>query len=185
MKKNLGPVNALYPLPTVLVGTEVAGKINYIAIAHVGIIDMDLLSISMNKQHYSNQGIKEHRTLSINFPSADMVTQTDYAGMVSGAKYDKSQLFESFTGSLKGAPLIKEAPLVMECEVVDILDRPNYDVFLVKPVNTYCDEAVLTDGKIDFAKVNPILFDMPRRKYWRVGEAFADSWSVGQQYTVK
>lgn len=182
MKKNLGSVNALYPMPTVLVGTEVAGKINYIAIAHVGVIDHDLLSISMAKAHYSNQGIKEHRTLSINFPSSDMVIETDYIGMNSGAKVDKSQLFESFSGSLKGAPMIKKAPLTMECEVVDILDRPKYDVFLVKITNTYCDEAVLTDGKIDFAKVDPILFDMPRLKYWRLGEKLADCWSIGKQY---
>ncbi|MCC5468511.1 hypothetical protein LMF89_24555 [Pelosinus sp. Bkl1] len=42
-------------MPTVLVGTEVASTINYIAIAHVGVIDHDLLSISMAKAHYSNQ----------------------------------------------------------------------------------------------------------------------------------
>ena len=73
MKKNLGPVNALYPMPIVLVGTVVDGKINYINIAHVGIIDMNTLSISMGKVHYSNKGIKEKKTLSINLHSEDIV----------------------------------------------------------------------------------------------------------------
>lgn len=39
MKKNIGAVNVLYPLPIVIIGTEVEGKPNYITIAHVGIID--------------------------------------------------------------------------------------------------------------------------------------------------
>jgi flavin reductase (DIM6/NTAB) family NADH-FMN oxidoreductase RutF len=182
MKKNLGPVNALYPMPTILVGTEVDGKINYITIAHVGIIDMNTLSISISKSHFSNQGIKKNQTLSINFPTVDMVVETDYVGLVSGANTDKSKIFDSFYGILKGAPMIKNAPLVMECEVVKILDMPNYDVFLVKPISTYCDEEVMTGGQIDFAKINPILFDMPLRKYWSLGEPIADSWAVGKSY---
>lgn len=185
MKKNLGSKNALYPMPTVIIGSEIDGKINYNTVAHVGIIDHGLLSISMGKIHYSNDAIKKNRTLSINFPSSDMAVETDYVGMVSGAKVDKSQVFESFSGTLKGAPMIKNAPLNMECEVVDILDRPEFDVFLVKIANTYCEEDVLTDGKIDYSKVDPIFFDMPGFKYWKLGESIARSYSIGKQYNNK
>lgn len=38
MKKNIGNVLALYPTPAVVVGTEVNGKVNWLLIAHVGII---------------------------------------------------------------------------------------------------------------------------------------------------
>ncbi len=182
MKKNLGPVNALYPMPIVLVGTVVDGKINYINIAHVGIIDMNTLSISMGKVHYSNKGIKENKTLSINLPSEDMVVEADYVGLVSGAKEDKSQVFESFFGELKNAPMIKNAPVSMECEVIDILNMPNHDVFIVKPKNTYCDEEVLTEGRIDLSKVKPMFFDMYQKKYWKLGEAFAKCWSIGRDF---
>jgi flavin reductase (DIM6/NTAB) family NADH-FMN oxidoreductase RutF len=182
MKKNLGSVNALYPMPVVLVGTEVDGKVNYINIAHVGVIDMNTISISMGKPHYSNKGIKENKTLSINFPSEDMVVESDYVGIVSGAKVDKSQVFESIYGELKGAPMIKNAPLSMECEVVDILDMPNHDVFLVRPINTYCNEEMLTNGKIDLSKIRPMLFDMHQRKYWKLGEDFASCWNIGMEY---
>jgi len=34
----IGPVNALYPMPTTLVGATVNGKPNFLAVAHVGII---------------------------------------------------------------------------------------------------------------------------------------------------
>ena len=182
MKKNLGPVNALYPMPTVIIGTEVDGRDNYILIAHVGIVDMTTLSISMGKRHYSNQGIKQNRTLSINFFTPDMVIAADHVGMVSGADTDKSQVFESFHGELKGAPMVQQALLTMECEVVEIIDRPQNDVFFVQPVNTYCEEAAMKEGKIDFSAVNPVLFDMPLRKYWKLGEAFEDCWSAGKAY---
>jgi len=182
VKKNLGPLNALYPMLSILVGTEVDGKPNFNAIAHVGIIDMNTLSISMGKAHYSNQGIKANRTLSINFPTPEMVVKADYVGMVSGATVDKSTVFETFTGELKGAPMIKDVPLAMECEVVDIIDMPQHDVFFVKPRNTYCEEAAMTDGKIDYTKVNPLLFDVSLKQYRRLGEAVADCWSVGSRY---
>jgi flavin reductase (DIM6/NTAB) family NADH-FMN oxidoreductase RutF len=182
MKRNIGAVNALYPTPVVLVGAEVNGRINYCTIAHVGIIDMKTLSLSMNKSHYSNIGIKENMTLSINIPSDDMVEKVDFVGLVSGIKYDKSNIFDSFYGQLKGAPMIQAAPISMECTVVNIIEMPTHEVFFVEPINTYCKEEILLNNKIDFAKVKPILFDMPRRKYWRLGESFADCWSIGRGY---
>jgi flavin reductase (DIM6/NTAB) family NADH-FMN oxidoreductase RutF len=182
MKKNLGAVNALSPILTTVIGTEVDGKINYFTVAYVGIIDQDVLSISVNKIRYSNQGIKKHGTLSVNLPSIDMAVEADYVGRVSGAKVDKSQVFESFLGSLKGSPMIKNAPISMECEVIDILDRPNTNVYLVKVVNTYCNENVMTDGKIDYAKVDPMFFDLAQIKYRKLGEKFADSYSLGKEY---
>lgn len=182
MKVNIGPVNALYPMPVVIVGTEIDGKPNYITIAHVGIIDMNTLSISMGKVHHSNKGIKEHMTLSINFPTEEMVVETDYIGIVSGAKVDKSGMFEIFQGELKAAPMLKAAPLAMECQVIKIIDMSNHDVFLVKPVNTFCNEEILKEGKVDFNHVKPMLFDMPTRRYWKLGEPFAQCWSVGKQY---
>lgn len=182
MKKNLGAVNTLYPSPIIIVGTEIHGKINFINIALVGLIDKDTLSISMGKIHYSNQGIKENMTLSINLPSEAMVVEADYVGLVSGAKVDKSNVFEIFYGDLKGAPMIKEAPLSMECEVVDILDMPNHDVFLVRPKNTYCNEEILTNEKIDICKIKPLLFDTHFRRYLGIGAPIADCWSIGNNY---
>ena len=41
----LGPVNALYPTPTTLVGAIVNGKPNFITIAHIGIMTLDHISL--------------------------------------------------------------------------------------------------------------------------------------------
>jgi hypothetical protein len=49
-------------------------------------------------------------------------------------------------------------------------------------VATYADEAVLTGGKVDLAKVKPLLFDMSSMKYWSLGPAVGNCWNVGKQY---
>ena len=49
MKEKIGPVNCLYPTPVVLVGANVGGKPNYVTVAHVGIMDLQSISISLAK----------------------------------------------------------------------------------------------------------------------------------------
>lgn len=173
MKKKLGVKNALYPMPVTVVGTQVNNKNNYIAIAHVGIIDHTTLSISMGKMHYSNQGIKENKTLSINLISEDLIDKMNYVGSVSGKNTDKSDVFEAEYGILKGAPMIKEAPVCMECEVIDIYDRPEFDVFICKIVNTYVEEEILTDNKVNLSEVHPVLFAM-MAGYWKLGDKITE-----------
>jgi hypothetical protein len=56
--KVAGAKNSLYPPPTTLVGALVNEKTNYIAIAHVGIMDLGSVSLGMNKAHYTNIEIK-------------------------------------------------------------------------------------------------------------------------------
>ena len=98
MKVKLGAKNCLYPMPTTIVGANVNSKPNYIAIAHVGIMDHGSISVSLNRAHYTNAGIKENQTFSVNIPSVDMVKETDYCGLVSGKNQDKSRVFECFYG---------------------------------------------------------------------------------------
>jgi flavin reductase (DIM6/NTAB) family NADH-FMN oxidoreductase RutF len=180
MKTKIDARNCLYPLPTTLVGATVDGKPNYIAIAHVGVMALKHVSLSMNKRHYTNAGIAAHGTFSVNIPSVEMVARTDYCGLVSGAKVDKSALFESFYGALETAPMIAECPLNMACQLVKTVDMGTHDVFIGEVVEIYCDEACLVDGVVDFARVNPILFVMNDRSYWQIGERFAKAWQAGK-----
>ena len=181
MKIGLGAKNCLYPLPTTLVGALVNGKPNYITIAHVGIMDLGSVSLGMSKVHYTNAGIKANGTFSVNIPSVKMVKETDHCGLVSGKTEDKSALFKTFYGKLKSAPMIEECAVNMECELIKTIDFPSHDVFVGKIAATYCDEAVLTEGVVDFGKVQPILFVMNDRSYWKLGDKFAKAWDVGKE----
>jgi len=182
MKVELGPKNCLYPLPTILVGALVNDKPNYITIAHVGITEPAAVSLGMNKVHYTNQGIKTNRTFSINIPSITMVKETDYCGLISGKDKNKTDMFKTFYGQLKTAPMIEECSINMECELIKIVDFPNHDLFIGKVVATHCDESVLTNGVVDLGKVQPILFAMNDRSYWSIGKKIGKAWSIGKEF---
>ena len=181
MKIDVGVKNCLYPLPTTLVGALVNGKPNYVTIAHVGIMDPGSVSLGMNKGHYTNAGIKANGTFSVNIPSVKMVKKTDHCGLVSGKKENKSDLFKTFYGKLKSAPMIEECTVNMECELIKTVDFQTHDIFVGKIAATYCDETVLTKGVVDFGKVQPILFVMNDRSYWKLGEKLAKAWHVGKK----
>jgi len=181
MKMELGAKNCLYPLPTTLVGALVNGKPNYTTIAHVGIMDLESVSLGMNKRHYANLGIKENKTFSINIPSTKMIKETDFCGLVSGKKVNKTEVFKTFYGKLKTAPMIEQCSINMECELIKTVDFPNHDVFIGKIVTTHCEDNILTDGVVDFDKVQPILFVMNDQSYWSLGKKIAKAWDVGKE----
>lgn len=184
MKVKLGAKNCLYPLPAVLVGANVNGKPNYITMAHVGIADLGSVSMGMHKSHFTNAGIKENKSFSVNFPSVKMVKVADYCGIVSGKKVDKGLLFDNFYGTLATAPMIRQCSINMECKLIRTVDFPNHDVFVGEVVETYAEEEILTDGVVDFAKVQPLLFVMSDRSYWKLGERFAKAWDAGKDFSA-
>jgi flavin reductase (DIM6/NTAB) family NADH-FMN oxidoreductase RutF len=109
----------------------------------------------------------------------DMV-ETDYCGLKTGKKVDKAALFDIFYGELKTAPMIRQCPVNMELRLRDVLDFETHDIFLGELVQTYADDKVLTNGKIDVSKLRPLLFDMASVKYWRLGVAVGNCWNVGK-----
>jgi flavin reductase (DIM6/NTAB) family NADH-FMN oxidoreductase RutF len=189
MHKDIGPVNALYPSLTTIVGAVVDGRPNFLAIAHVGILNHgqpQCLSFGIHKSHYTNQGIFKHKEFSVNIPSQDLMVETDYVGIVTGKNTDKSGVFELYKGELEHAPLIKGCPVAMECRLRSVLDFETHDVFVGEVVKTWADEAVLTDkGKPDPAKVRPLLFDMGTLSYYGLGERLGACWNVGKALKKK
>ncbi len=184
MKKKLNGINLLYPTPTTIVGAIVDGRPNFITIAHIGIVNHAkpfLISLSMGKPHYTNAGIKENKAFSVNIPSEDSVVATDYVGLVSGKKTDKSGVFETFYGRLETAPMISECPINMACKLFDVYDTPTHDLFIGEIVESYADETVLEGGRVDIGRVKPLLFDMSSVQYWSIGQAVAKCWNIGKK----
>jgi len=79
-KISIPPRTFLYPMPAVLIGANVNGKPNYTTIAYCGIAQHNppMISLASAKVHYTNTGIKENRTFSVNIPSEEMVEITDF-----------------------------------------------------------------------------------------------------------
>jgi len=173
--------NCLYPLPTTLVGVTVDGKPNFLTIAHVGIVTPTMVSLGMNKVHFSNAGIREHGVFSINIPSVELLRETDACGLISGSKADKASLFDVFYGELEKAPMIEQCPVNMECRLVQTVDFITHELFVAEIAATHCDEDILDDGSVDFGRIRPLLFVMNDRSYWELGNKLAPAWNVGRE----
>lgn len=185
MKKNLGSTLALYPTPAVVVGTMVNGRPNWVLVGHLGIIGHDRILVSLAKAHYTNLGIKATQRLSVNIIDDELLRRADYVGCVSGAKTDKSDVFD-YHISENGTPMIDDSPLVMDCTVTDNYETETFDNFICRISATYAEEAVLGEnGKIDYGKLKPILFEMPTYSYLRTGEVVAKCMTLGKELKDK
>jgi flavin reductase (DIM6/NTAB) family NADH-FMN oxidoreductase RutF len=61
-----------------------------------------------------------------------------------------------------------------------VLDFPTHDIFIGELVQTYVKDIFTTEGKIDIAKIRPLLFDMASMKYWGLGSSLGKCWNVGK-----
>jgi flavin reductase (DIM6/NTAB) family NADH-FMN oxidoreductase RutF len=188
LRKELGKVNALYPMPVVIVGTWDEDRENYVTIAHVGIFNSgqpQYISIGLNKAHHTNDCIRKSKAFSVCLPSVDMVESTDYVGLVSGRKTDKSKVYDSFYSEKRNSPMIDGCSVCMDCRLHEVLDYRTHDIFVGEILATYAEESVLTEGHIDIAKLRPMLFDMGSKQYWSLGKPIAKAWDIGKKFKPK
>ncbi len=110
-----GPKTLIYPLPIVLVGANVDNKPNFLTVGACGIVNLEppMISVAINHNRYTDRGIRQNMTFSVNLPSRGMVKETDYCGIVSGSKVNKVKVcqFRIFYGKLGNAPLIDQCPI--------------------------------------------------------------------------
>ena len=178
---------AYYPMPCAVVGAKIGEKANYLTVAWFSMVNPDppYLAIAMNKAHYTNLGIKTNRTFSLNIPSVDIAEKVDYCGLVSGKKFDKATIFETFYGELETAPMVKECPFNVECRLVQTVELPAEDLFIGEIITAYCDENCLTGGTPDLKKINSFILSMPDKRYRALCQDIGSAWDMGKKHIKK
>lgn len=168
--------NVLNPLPVALVGALVNGKPNYLVIGYISPFNFGRhVFFSLFKKRYTRIGIHENMTFSVNIPSESLLEKSKLCGSKSGREYDKSSLFDTFFGDLKTAPMIKECPLNMECEVVEILDYDPNEGIIGRVVKSYANSEVLVDGKLDLREAHPLIWaTCGDFNYYQLGSRIVD-----------
>jgi len=189
-KIQLGPQTRVYPMPAFLVGANVDNKPNFMAVAWGGIANGEppMISVAIRHQRYTYKGIRQNMTFSVNVPSTDLVRETDYCGIKSGAKVNKVEdcRFNIFYGKLNNAPLIEQCPINHECKVMHILDLGTHALIIGRIEETHISESCLTNGKPDVNKVRPFVCSMePDNQYQAFGEIIAKAFSIGQELKAK
>lgn len=169
------PSTMLNPVPVVMVScSDNNGKSNIITLAWVGTINSDppMVSISVRKQRYSYELIKQKGEFVINLPSKNLTFAADFCGVKSGKDIDKFK--EMKLTPEKAAkidvPLIKECPVNLECVVRQVMELGSHDLFLAEVVATNVDEKLLDEnGKLNLHKAELICYS--HGEYYPLGDS--------------
>ena len=184
MRKDFGVKSWMFPMPVLIIGTyDKNGKANAMNAAWGGTYDMDKVVIALSN-HKTTDNLKVSKAFTLSFATKSTVAASDYVGVVSQNKepnkIEKAGL-TPIKASKVNAPLFKEYPLALECEV-DSFDEVE-GILIGKVINASVDESIIVDNKIDTTKLEAIIFDPINHKYRIVGEAIADAFKIG--FTIK
>lgn len=173
-KQTWKPGNMLYPVPAVMVSCQRGEeKPNIITVAWAGTICSDpaMVSISIRKERYSHDIIKESGEFVINLTTKKLCRATDYCGVKSGKDTDKfKDMHLTPEKSVKiNAPAIKESPVNIECKVKDIVELGSHDMFIAEVVAVNVDESLL-DSKGTLHLKDAELVAYSHGQYYALGE---------------
>ena len=183
MRKDLGPQSFLYPMPVLIIGTyDENGKADAMNAAWGSMYDYNQITISL-AGHTTTDNIRKNKAFTVSFGTRKTVASCDYVGIVSMAKEPK-KLEKAGLHPLKSlkvnAPLFEEFPLSLECELISLEGEMGDGGTLIgQIVNMIADESILTNGKIDVKKLEPICYEGQHHKYHVMGEEIADAFKIG------
>lgn len=189
-KVTLGPKTLLYPTPAILIGANVDGKPNFMTAAWCGIANSTppMLSVALQHHRHTLKGIRQNLTFSANIPSVDVMKETDYCGVVSGAKTDKVAdcKFNVLYGKLETAPLVDQFPVNLECRVLHMLNLGSHILIIGQIEEVHVTESCLTDGQPDVDKIRPFLWvARPGNEYREFGKPIGKSFIVGRETKLR
>lgn len=172
-KEQWKPGNMLYPIPAVMVSCGTMEKPNIITIAWAGTICSDpaMVSISIRKERYSYDIIKDTKEFTINLVTKELVKKADYCGVLSGRTVDKFQetKLTASKGTRISTPSIEESPVNIECVVKQILPLGSHDMFLAEVVGVTVDKKYMDEkGRFHLNKSGLIVYS--HGEYFTLGD---------------
>ena len=183
MRKNFGSQHWLFPQPVLMIATyNEDGTPDIMNAAWGGISDSDEISISISNTHKTAENLLKRGAFTVSFATVDQVAACDYVGLVSGNKVsDKFARagFHAVKSEFVDAPLVEELPMALECRVRSY--DTETDILKGEIVNVSADETILTDGKIDPAKLRPIVFDPVNHDYLELGAKAGKAFGEGNK----
>ncbi len=180
-RKNFGSSHALMttPQPCVMIATwDKDHTPDVMMAAWAGQYDHNQIVVSLSK-HKTTENLELTGAFTVSFADVRTVAESDYFGIVSGNIVPDKVATVGFTATPSpnvDAPIINEYPLTLECKVVSWEDG----ILVGEVVNMSADECILTDGKVDLGKLQPIVFDAAANTYRALGEVVGQAWGSGK-----
>ena len=124
MKKNIKRDMIMAPMPVLIIGTyDENGVPNAMNAAWGTQCDMDAITIFLSK-HKTTENLKRKKAFTVAFATKDTLLESDYFGIESGNKVNKITKagFNADRAEYVDAPIFREYPVTIECEMVDLAD---------------------------------------------------------------
>ena len=190
MKKNLGSIPGLFPMPVVIVSAyDREGIPNAMTAAWAQITDMDKIALFVDPDQRTMKNIQETKAFTVAIADVAHMAEADFIGIASGNnmpdKLEKSG-FHVTKSEFVNAPLIEELPVSMDCELADIIDTEDVYAMVGKIVNICAEDRVIgEDGKVNPEQIHALIFDQFRNGYYAVGEMVGQAWNAGKDLVRK
>ena len=184
MKKDLGTVQAVFPMPVLVIAAyDENGTVQCMNAAWGQICDTDKIALFLDPDHATTKAIVARKAFTVALADRAHMAEADYVGIVSGNqvadKFARSGLTAAKSARVD-APVIEQFPVAMECTLAEVAETKTLYALVGTIVNTAAEERVLdAQGKVDPAKLDAIAFDQFRHGYYATGEKAGQAWNAG------
>lgn len=180
MRKNIGNKALIYPQPVLVISTyNEDGTADAMTAAWGGVRDANKVFVVLDESHKTTENLLREGAFVVNIGDETNVVACDYVGLVSANNCQNKMENAGFTVThgVVNAPIINQLKLALECKVVSYED----EVLVGEVVNVSADETVLTDGKVDVAKLRPVTYDTAGHTYVALGNVVGKAFSDGNK----
>lgn len=186
MKKDLGIVQGIFPMPVLMVAAyDEQGTPNVLNAAWGTMCDEDKLLLVLDEGHKTTKNILHSKAFSVSLADAAHIEAADFFGIASGNRMPDKFARSGCTvqrSTFVNAPVIEEFPLVMECELAEVVQTPHLYCIIGRIVNTAAEERLLAEnGKIAPEKLDALLFDPFQHGYYGLGQKLGRAWNAGKR----
>lgn len=189
MKKQLGVVDRLYPMPCVLVVGGTMEQADTLAVAWINIVSSTPATIAMGLRKTRNtlELIRSNGQFTVNVPDTSLAAAVDYCGTVPGHSRDKfaDAGLTLAPSAVIDTPIVEECPFNLECRVTHELAVGEYVVVFGEVVESHAEERVLRadTNLVEMEALDPLIYCAGVREYRALGAKVADAYSIGK--TIK
>lgn len=183
MRQDFGAKPWSYPQPVWIIASyDEDGKADAMNAAWTGINDTTEVAMCLSAGHKTVKNILAKKAFTVSMADVKHVVECDYVGVESANKVPDKLAKAGFTVTKSDkldAPIINELPMAIECRLISYDPATGHMVGEI--VNVSADDSVLTDGKIDPKKLQPITFDPVNNTYIALGETVGNAFKDGMK----
>ena len=189
MLKNLGPhaFGYGYPVPVLMVATyNDDGTVNVMNLHEAMRTNAGDLALCIGPRSKTHDNVEKRRAFTVALVNQKLLAQVDYWGSVSGRnipdKFERTGAM-AVKSRFVNAPMIEGSPLVIECQLIEIVRGANFSTVLARIVNVAADASVLDqNGRVDSLKTGMILYDPFGTGYVNLGQRVGTAWGEGKKF---